>query len=204
VAYPGATADLVFYTANEIHIPVGQPGLFDLQSPDVIHSFWVPPLGGKTDVIPGQTTHAWLLADHPGRYRGQCAEYCGAQHAHMALFVVAQSLEEFHAWQTRQRTPSPAVADKASPQGIGKTVFRLHCAACHTVGGTMAQGKTGPDLTHLMGRQSLAAGTLPNSPENLRAWITAPQRFKPGTLMPRIPLAESDMQALLAYLQTLE
>lgn len=190
-----------FITANEIHIPVGQPVRFELQSADVIHSFWIPQLAGKTDVIPGQRNIAWLQADTPGRYRGQCAEYCGAQHAHMALQVVADPPEEFETWRRGQ--VAGAAMPLAGAVAQGDEVFAARCAACHTVRGTPAGGLVGPDLTHLKSRETIAAGLLQNDPADLENWIARAQSLKPGTQMPDIPLAAGDMHAVIAYLDTL-
>jgi cytochrome c oxidase subunit 2 len=191
-----------FTTANEIHIPVGQPVRFELDSADVIHSFWVPRLGGKTDVIPGQTNETWLEADEPGIYRGQCAVFCGADHAWMALQVVAQSPEDFRTWQENQISETPAPASAAAHEG--QQVFQAHCAVCHAIRGSDAAGILGPDLTHLMSRQTLAAGVLPNTPGNLAGWIADPQRLKPGAKMPDHIVSGPELTAVLAYLSTLQ
>ncbi|MEO7071878.1 MAG: cytochrome c oxidase subunit II [Rhodanobacter sp.] len=190
-----------FLTANEIHIPVGQPVRFELRSTDVIHSFWVPKLGGKMDVIPGQTNVTWLQADRPGVYRGQCAVFCGAEHARMGLYVVAQSPQDFRAWQERQ---IEAASPPTSVDGQrGQQVFQAHCAACHTVRGGDAGGLVGPDLTHLMDRRTLAAGVLPNTPGNLAGWVVQPQTIKPGSRMPDQMLSGPQLATLMTYLQTL-
>lgn len=193
-----------FTTANEIHIPVGQPVLFQLSSHDVIHSFWIPKLGGKTDVIPGQVNEAWLQADQAGLYRGQCTEYCGAQHAHMALHLVAQEQAAFDAWQHAQQQSAPAEPFKTQRVAKGAQAFAGHCAVCHTVRGNEAFGKLGPDLTHLMSRHMIGAGSLKNTETNLKAWILNPQAFKPGSRMPGIPLQTEELQAVVAYLETLK
>ena len=190
----------IFMTANEIHIPVGQPVRFELASPDVIHSFWVPQLAGKTDVIPGQRNVAWLQANQPGVYRGQCGEYCGAQHAHMALVVVADAADQFTAWRRAQlQSSAPATAETRK----GAAVFASRCGSCHTVRGSDSGGLVGPDLTHLMSRRTIAAGMLPNDREHLAEWIIDAQRVKPGARMPSIALAGEDLDAVLAYLLTL-
>ncbi len=183
-----------FVTANEIHIPVGRPVRFLLTSPDVIHSFWVPALGGKTDVIPGRTNETWLEADKPGIYRGQCAEYCGVEHAEMALLVVAEPEADFEAWRARQAVPASAT---------GAEVFVAQCGECHTVRGTPAAGTKGPDLTHLMSRSTIAAGMLANTIGNLGGWVVNPQGLKPGAKMPNVNLSGPDLQAVLTYLETL-
>jgi cytochrome c oxidase subunit 2 len=192
--YEAAAGAKTFATANEIHIPVGQPVRFRITSPDVIHSFWVPALGGKTDAIPGQINEAWLEADRPGIYRGQCAEYCGQQHSQMALLVVAEPEADFEAWRAGQ------TADAAA---TGAAQFVLSCGKCHTVRGTVANGAAGPDLTHLMSRSTLAAGMLDNTPGNLGGWIANPQGIKPGAKMPGAPLSGAQLQAVLTYLETL-
>ncbi|HEX8271488.1 MAG TPA: cytochrome c oxidase subunit II [Longimicrobiaceae bacterium] len=201
VRYPGDRVEDGFVTANEIHVPVGRPVRLRLTSADVIHSFWVPQLGGKTDMIPGTVNESWFRADRPGVYRGQCGEYCGRQHARMALVVVAQAPAEFAAWQERQR--SAAAAPPPGEARVGRRVFEQRCAACHTVRGTRALGEAGPDLTHLAGRRTLAGGTLPNTPAALRRWIRDPQGAKPGTLMPDVPLRDDELRATVAYLQHL-
>lgn len=190
-----------FTTANEIHIPVGQPVRFELASRDVIHSFWIPKLGGKTDVIPGQTNVTWLEADQPGVYRGQCAVFCGAEHARMALEVVAQSPKDFREWQENQLRESSAPIDARA--SAGERVFQSHCAACHAVRGSDAAGILGPDLSHLMSRRTLAAGVLDNTPGNLAGWIADPQGLKPGAQMPAHLVSGSELGDVLAYLETL-
>ncbi len=199
--YDTATPSRTFLTANEIHIPVGQPVRFELNSADVIHSFWLPKLGGKMDVIPGQTNVTWLQADHPGVYRGQCAVFCGTEHARMGLYVIAQSPRDFRAWQERQIEAAlpPASVDAKH----GQQVFQAHCAVCHTIRGGDAGGLVGPDLTHLMARRTLAAGVLPNTPGNLAGWVVHPQTIKPGARMPDQMLSGPQLAALMAYLQTL-
>lgn len=191
-----------FTTANEIRIPLGETVAVKLVSRDVIHSFWVPALGGKTDLIPGQTNVTWMQVDEPGVYRGQCAEFCGLQHAHMALTVVAQEPEEFEAWRAAQIEPAP----EANTERVqaGKTAFIQKCGICHTVRGTRAQGVVGPDLSHLMQRHTLAAGTLPNTPGNLASWIADPQHVKPGNFMPQPEVSAVELKRILAFLETLE
>lgn len=191
-----------FTTANEIHIVVGQPVRFELASADVIHSFWIPQLGGKMDIIPGQTNVTWLQADKPGIYRGQCVVFCGAEHAHMGLQVIADTPEEFRAWQSNQLrdvgTPSTL------PAQVGQRVFQTHCAACHTIRGSDAEGIVGPDLTHLMSRRTLAAGLLANTPGNLAGWIANPQSLKPGAKMPDGLVSGNELAAVMSYLNTLQ
>lgn len=189
----------IFTTANEIHIPAGEPVRFKLIGGDVIHSFWVPALAGKTDTIPGQTNITWLQAERPGVYRGQCTEYCGKQHANMAFFVVANEPARFEEWRQKQIAPAAPSADVAQ----GLSAFQTRCGACHTVRGTPAGGKVGPDLTHVMSRGTIAAGTLPNTPGHLTGWIANPQGVKPGNHMPQIDMSGADLNAIRTFLQTL-
>jgi cytochrome c oxidase subunit II len=186
-------------TANELHLPAGQPVKIELLAQDVIHSFWVPQLQGKLDMIPGQVNELWLQADQVGEYGGLCAEFCGMQHAKMAFRVVAQTPAEFATWLDQQAQPAatPINAQEQRGQAIFLTT---NCAYCHTLRGTSATGKLGPDLTHLASRRTLAAATLPNNLENLSSWITDPQHVKPGNLMPATALPSEDLLALLAYL----
>ena len=167
-----------FTTANEIHIPAGEPVRLKLIGGDVIHSFWVPQLAGKMDAIPGQTNETWFEAAAPGVYRGQCTEYCGVQHAHMGIVVIADTPANFRKWWDHQTQP-PAQAPSDGAQ-----LFEAHCGGCHTVRGTDAAGTKGPDLSHLMTRSTIAAGLLPNSGPNLARWVSDPQSVKPGSLMP--------------------
>jgi len=189
----------IFVTANELHIPVGKPVVIDLKAGDVIHSLWVPNLGGKKDLIPGRSALLQLRADKPGIYRGQCAEFCGFQHALMGLLVIADPPEQFQAWVQAQRAPAPEPQDAKAIRG--KAVFQsVSCAMCHSIQGTLANAQHGPDLTHVASRQTLAAGTLRNAPQELAAWILNPQLQKPGTNMPATPLSQDDIDALVAYL----
>ncbi|HYG65189.1 MAG TPA: cytochrome c oxidase subunit II [Thermoanaerobaculia bacterium] len=192
----------IIRSPNELHIPVGQPVRILTTSADVIHSFWVPNLHGKLDLIPGRTADTWIQADRPGVYRGQCAEFCGHQHAHMGFLVIAEPPERFAAWWERQRQPAP---EPATPlQQRGRQVFLSQaCPLCHTIQGTDAGSRVGPDLTHLASRRTLAAGTLPNTRGHLGGWIADPQSTKPGNLMPPNPMKSEDLQALLAYLESL-
>jgi cytochrome c oxidase subunit 2 len=191
-----------FSTANEIHIPVGRPIVMTLKSNDVIHSFWVPNLHGKKDLIPGRTATVQFRADQPGVYRGQCAEFCGFQHAKMALLVVADTADDYEKWAAQQRAPASEPKGDAAK---GREVFLSKpCLMCHTIAGTPAHARHAPDLTHVAARKTLAAGALDNSPENLGKWIQDPQAIKPGSNMPTIPLAEGELKALLAYLETLQ
>jgi cytochrome c oxidase subunit 2 len=199
--YKGSGPGDSFSTANDIHVPVGAKVLVTLHGGDVIHSFWVPKLAGKTDLIPGQVNRTWLEADAPGIYRGQCSEYCGLQHAHMAFEVVAEPRAKFDAWRRAQlqTAPPPLTAEQAR----GLAVVEQHCAQCHTVRGTSAGSKVGPDLTHLMARRLIAAGTLPNNRGSLAGWIEDPQGVKPGAPMPPQHLDGPQLQAVIAYLETL-
>jgi cytochrome c oxidase subunit 2 len=190
-------------TANEIHIPVGEPVQIIGTSPDVIHSFWVPSLAGKKDLIPGHTTALWMQADKPGIYRGQCAEFCGHQHAKMAILVMAESRQQFNSWYNSQLQPAAPPADSMSK--AGENVFMSKgCPLCHTVGGTRALGSVGPPLTHIGSSYTLAAGTLKNTRGNMAGWIVDPQRIKPGVKMPPNDLSGSELQALLSYLESLK
>jgi len=203
VAYADTSAHGRFTTANEIHIPVGEPVLFLLQSPDVIHSFWVPNLAGKKDLIPGYTQSLWFQADTAGLYRGQCAEFCGLQHAKMALQVVAEPRTKYEEWATNQQKPAANATDPVSSRG--REVFlTATCVMCHAIEGTSAGSHAGPDLTHLASRRTIAAGTLPNTRGALAGWIVDPQRIKPGTRMPPNQLKPQDLDALLTYLQSLK
>jgi cytochrome c oxidase subunit II len=190
-------------TANEIYIPVGEPVRLELTSADVIHSLWIPNLQGKTDMIPGITNAMWIAADQEGIYRGQCAEYCGVQHALMALVVVALPREEFDAWVTgRQEATSEPATDL---QLRGEQVFlEVSCNNCHVVADTPAVGERGPNLTHIGSRKTIAAGLLPNSRANLARWIKDPQSLKPGNLMPHTPMSADDLRALVEYLEGLK
>ena len=203
VQYPDSIPNKTVITANEIHIPVGTPVVMELSSLDVIHSFWVPSLTGKKDLLPGYTRSLWFRADTPGVYRGQCAEFCGLEHAKMGILVIAQKQQDFDAWREQQldtaATPSDSLAQHGKSVFLGTT-----CVMCHTIGGTVAGATTGPDLTHIASRQTIAAGTLRNTDANLYAWISDPQRIKPGVLMPATKLDPRDMQALVAYLRHLK
>ena len=189
-------------TANEIHIPVGRPVRIHLSSTDVIHSFWVPQLQGKTDAITGQVNETWLQAGRVGVYRGECAEFCGLQHAHMSFVVVADSPADYDVWIANQKRPAVASSDSSALAGQ-KVFLSQSCGFCHTVRGTPAAARVGPDLTHVGSRRTLAAGTIDNSRGNLAAWIENPDRLKPGTKMPPVPLDGPTLGALVAYLETL-
>lgn len=199
VAYLGPDGREVLQDANEVHIPTGQPVVFELLSADVIHSFWVPQLGGKKDMIPGRKNILRLQADRPGTYGGQCAEYCGGPHALMGLVVVAHEPAAYEAWRARQAQPAPA------PVGRGAEVFETAgCGACHTIRGTSFNGLAGPDLTHVGARRTLGAGILPNNQGTLAGWISDSQAIKPGNRMPAYPvLSGEDLRAVAAYLESL-
>ncbi|MDB5915914.1 MAG: coxB [Massilia sp.] len=192
----------IFSTANEVHVPVGKPVILKLSSADVIHSFWAPSLHGKKDLIPGRTSLLQFRVDKLGVYRGQCAEFCGFEHALMAFTVVADTPAQYEAWAARQRAPAPAPVTELQKQGL-QVFMRSTCAMCHTVAGTEAGARLGPDLTHLASRSTLASGTLPNTPQHLASWILDPQRFKKGANMPATPLSAQELDALMAYLETL-
>ena len=200
----GEDTHAIFATANEIHIPVGRPVIIQLKADDVIHSLWVPNLAGKKDLIPGRTALLELRADQPGIYRGQCAEFCGLEHALMGLYVIAEPSAQFDAWANAQRQPATPPSDAKAQRGM--QVFQsVSCAMCHSVeGANFAGAQHAPDLTHVAGRQTLAAGTLKNTPENLAAWIRDPQSFKPGTNMPATTLSHEDLDAIVAYLEGLK
>lgn len=199
--YPGSDSTPEVLTANELHIPVGVPVRLQVISADVIHSFWVPRLQGKIDVIPGQRNSFWIRADTAGRYRGQCAEYCGLQHSNMAVYVTAESAQQFAIWRAAQAKPASAPQDAQAAQG--QQAFMQTCALCHTIRGTDAHGVTGPDLTHVASRHTLAAGALTNSRGNLAGWIVNAPSIKPGVDMPRIDLEPAALHSIVSYLETL-
>jgi len=202
VQYEDAVPTRRVVTANEIHIPTNRPVVLKVTSRDVIHSFWVPNLQGKRDLIPGYTTALWMQASRTGVFRGQCAEFCGMQHAHMAFDVVVEPDEEFERWLAAMREPGRDPPDATGRKG--RDVFmQARCAGCHTVRGSDAAGQTAPDLTHIASRSTLGAGSLPNTPDNLAMWIRDSQHVKPGNQMPPNPLAPEDLQALVSYMETL-
>jgi cytochrome c oxidase subunit 2 len=203
VRYPNSDASQTIVTANEIHVPVGVPVVINTASRDVIHSFWAPNIKGKRDLIPGYTTAFWFRVDKPGIYRGQCAEFCGLQHAKMGFYMVAESMEQFQQWEQAQTQPAPD--PKNAAQTEGQQVFlKNDCVMCHTIRGTIAGSRVGPDLTHIASRLSLGAATLPNNIGNLAGWIEDSQHIKPGNRMPPNPLSGDDLNALLAYLNSLQ
>lgn len=190
-------------TANELYLPVGQVVHLELRSADVIHSFWVPSLHGKKDLVPGRTNRTWLRIDEPGVYRGQCAEFCGLEHAKMGLTIVAVPAAEFEAWRARQRTPAATPEDPVARRGL-QVFTGGPCALCHTIAGTSAGGRLGPDLTHLASRRTLAASSIANTRGHLTGWIVDPQGIKPGARMPATWLPAEDLHALVTYLEGLE
>jgi cytochrome c oxidase subunit 2 len=192
-------------TANELHVPVSDPAhprptFLKLLSADTDHSFWVPELGGKTDLIPNRVNGTWIDPHRTGLFLGQCAQYCGTQHGKMLLRVVVDSPEDFDAWARAQR--QPAIRDEQA--AAGRRVFETTaCINCHAVGDTVATGRYGPDLTHLMSRSTIASGAAENTRQNLHRWIEAPDSIKPGSLMPAMKLADADLEALVSYMLTL-
>ena len=197
--------DLGVVTANELHLPVADKGrgsrtLLQLYSADTVHSFWVPRLAGKTDLIPNFPNTMWIDPERPGLYLGQCAQYCGVQHAKMLLRVYVQPRSEFNAWIAQQRR----LAQPTEAVTRGRELFeRTACMDCHTISGTSATGRFGPNLTHLMSRDTLAAGVLTNTRDNLRRWIADPSVFKPASLMPAMGFGDDDLNAVTDYLMTL-
>lgn len=197
--------DLKVVTANELHVPVSDsadpsPTFITLLSADTDHSFWVPRLGGKTDLIPNHPNSMWFDLQQTGLYLGQCAQYCGTQHAKMLLRVYVQSRQDFDNWVAEQTQPARASASVSEGQRIFETTA---CINCHAVTGTVANGRFGPDLTHLMSRETIASGAAPNTPENLRLWLQNPDSIKPGSKMPAMGLSDHQLDAVTAYLTTL-
>jgi cytochrome c oxidase subunit II len=201
--YVSPYASQTLTTANELHIPVGVPVLIKTSTSDVIHSFWVPNIAGKQDLIPGYQNTFWIQAEREGVYRGQCTEFCGHQHAHMAMYVVAESMDKFEAWRNAQLLPVAEPASEAARRGQ-RVFLSAPCVTCHTVRGTDAGGKVGPELTHVASRSHIAAGTLPFNRENLHRWISDSQSVKPHNRMPRISLKPEELQDLISYLETLK
>jgi cytochrome c oxidase subunit 2 len=190
-------------TANEMHVPVGRPVRVQLESADVIHSFWVPRLSGKTDMIPGKTNELWFMAQAPDAYLGQCAEFCGIQHAWMLLRIVAQPESDFNAWLAGQQRLAARPTESTAQQG--ERIFLAQtCVNCHAIRGSAAAGTVGPDLTHIGSRQTIGAGVLDNTPANMRSWLKDPQAFKPGSNMPDFHLSDDEIAALAAYLDGLK
>jgi cytochrome c oxidase subunit 2 len=203
IAHRDPASNAWFLTANELHVPVGRQVEIRLTSADVIHSFWVPRLHGKIDVIPGDTTAIRFTAAKAGRYRGQCAEYCGLQHTNMAFTVVAEDPAAFARWLAAQRTPALAPADTQARLGEA-LVVRGPCAGCHTIAGTPANGRIGPDLTHVGSRATIGAGTLRNDVATMEGWISDAQSLKPGAKMPSLPqFTGRELLAMTSYLESL-
>jgi cytochrome c oxidase subunit 2 len=202
VQYQGATPSERIRTANELHLPLGRPAIVRLRSNDVIHSFWIPNLAGKQDLIPGRSIDIALLPTKNGAYRGQCAEFCGAQHAHMALDVTVEPEASFEAWRRHQLAPAPIPVTPLTLAGYNYVTGR-ECSACHSIAGTPASAQVAPDLTHLASRRTIAAGTFPMTRGHLYAWLADPQGAKPGNKMPVIGLEPRELDAVVAYLGTL-
>ncbi len=203
VTYIAGDGSPAFQTANEIYVPVGRNVRLELESLDVIHSFWVPSLAGKQDMIPGRMNVLTLRADRPGVYRGQCAEFCGLQHSHMALMVIAEDEGHYDLWAKKQAAESTVPAEAEAM--AGRAVFLAKpCAACHTVRGTQATGSSGPDLTHVGSRRTIAAGLLERTRGSLAAWIADPQTLKPGNNMPIVPLTGEELRQVSAYMDSLQ
>lgn len=191
--------------ANEIHIPTGRAISVRLDSTDVLHEFWVPELGRKMTAVPGHPNHIWIGADNPGTYLGVCTEFCGTQHAWMHFLVVAESKTDFETWQAAQLKPAIAPAPPNDAAMKGAALFQqMSCASCHTINGTAAAARVGPDLTHFASRRQLGAGVADNTPENLRRWLSNPQKVKPGVLMPDFKFSDEQVTQLAAYLETLK
>jgi cytochrome c oxidase subunit 2 len=203
ITYNSADVSKTLRTANELHLPVGVPARIILRSDDVIHSFWVPSLTGKQDLIPGRETDVTILPKKVGIYRGQCAEFCGTQHAHMAFVVNVDSNTDFQKWWQHQLQPASAPTTPLAQAGYNYVTSR-QCSMCHNISGTSASAKVGPDLTHLASRRTIAAGTMPMSKGNLYGWVEDPQSIKPGSHMPTIGLEPNDLHSVVAYLETLK
>lgn len=197
--YPG----LDVTTADEMHIPAGKPIIVEIESADVIHSFWIPAMGGKRDAVPTHTNRIWFTADHPGEYPGECAEFCGMSHANMKMKLFVQTQADFDGWVVQQRAPA-AMPDSMSLAGTGRHLFSQGaCVACHTIQG-VSQGIIGPNLTHVGGRSSFAGAMFPNDPEHLARWIGNAPAQKPGVIMPALGLPPDQVTAIVAYLESLK
>jgi cytochrome c oxidase subunit 2 len=196
-------SDLDVITANELHVPINQPVYLTLEGVDVIHSFWIPKLTGKQDVVPGRINHMWFEAEKPATYYGQCTEYCGLSHANMRLRVVAMTPQDFQTWVSEQQQPAVSPSESLAVQGE-KVFMEGPCINCHAVEGTDAQARIGPDLTHFASRATFAGAIFDNNAENLTTWLEDPPAVKPGSKMPDYGLSTEDIQALVAYLQSLE
>lgn len=201
--YEDSVSGRAISASNELHIPTGKPILLKLESHDVIHSFWVPGLQGKRDLMPGYNTMIWLRADKPGIYEGQCAEYCGHQHAKMRLLVVAHNPKDFASWYSQAMRPAVPPSDSITARGQ-EVFLAAPCIMCHSIRGTDAGARLGPDLTHLASQRMIGANTYPNTRGHLAAWILDAPSMKPGVRMPPISLNPKDLEALLAYLETLK
>lgn len=202
VRYRGSRPDQLVVSANEVHLPVGERVRFVVRSSDVIHSLWLPNLGGKIDLMPDRENTLWLEATEPGVFRGQCAEFCGMQHGKMGFMVVVHERAEFEAWLDRERMSASPPADALARAGHDAFV-RGTCATCHRIRGTAAMGGFGPDLTHIGSRRTIAAGTAPNTRARLTAWLIDPQRLKPGALMPATHMEPEALHAIVHYLEQL-
>ncbi len=203
VQYRDGPASNIVTTANEIHIPSGRPIQLQLNSADVIHSFWIPNLHGKKDLIPGHPTTLWLRADQPGTYFGQCAEFCGYQHAHMRLVTVVEPQDKYSAWFKAQQQLAATPQDESSKRGYA-LFMSMTCVMCHSIDGTPANGMVGPNLTHVASRSRIAANSFPMTRGYLGGWILNPQHLKPGVRMPQHNFTSDELQALLDYLETLK
>jgi cytochrome c oxidase subunit 2 len=203
VQYEDPNPSRIVNDANEIHVPVGRTVVFNLQSTDVIHSFWAPNFHGKKDLIPGHPTKTWFRAERAGVFEGQCAEFCGAQHAHMRFLIIAQPEAEFQSWLESQRKPAASPANETEKTGQ-KVFLSGSCILCHSIDGTSARATVGPNLTHVGSRARLAAGTLPNEAKHLARWILDPQVAKPGVLMPQNTIDAASLATLVAYLESLK
>lgn len=204
IKYQDPVASQSFQTANEIHIPVGEPVVILTSSNDVIHSFWAPNITGKRDLIPGYQTALWIQADKPGRFRGQCAEFCGHQHAHMAFYIVAEEKSDFEKWKLAQLQPAAQPAHDSYPDRGLQKFMAGPCVMCHTIRGTAPGAGLGPDLTHVASRSTIAAGTLPFDHPSLLKWVRNSQDIKPGNKMPAMQITDDDLNAIVAYLETLK
>lgn len=202
ILYESDNPDEVVATANELYIPAGEPITLKLAASDVIHSFWVPSLMGKQDLIPGQDNELRFTASRPGIYRGQCAEFCGWQHAHMGIMAVVLPKDQFESWRKAQTAPAATPNDPTRQKGAALFQSKA-CVMCHTVRGTPAGSRVGPDLTHFASRKSIASATLPMSRGNIAAWVVDPQGIKPGTNMPNVSLAPDEIDPLVSYLEGL-
>jgi cytochrome c oxidase subunit II len=199
--YPDANPNVV--TANELHLPMGQTANLILQSDDVIHSFWIPALGGKRDAFPAHTNYIWMTPNSLGEFPGQCYQLCGYSHGNMRERAIIQSPADFQSWLTAQQQPAAQPGGGDAAEG-GQLLQTRGCSACHTINGTAAQGKVGPNLTHFASRGTLAGSILQNTPDNVRTWLRDPPAVKPGSIMPNLDLSDHELDVLVAYLQSLK